>query len=137
MRGSACATAFGLMLAAASAAAAPPQQNYTLQCIGCHRADGSGAPGRVPSLVGQMGRFLRVPGGRAYLVQVPGAAQSTLDDAALAALLGWMLRAFSPGEIPPDFAPYSAEEVARYRAERPADIARRRAELLERIAHLP
>jgi len=137
VRRGACATALGLTLAAASAGAAPPQQDYVLQCMGCHRADGSGAPGRVPSLVGQMGRFLRVPGGRAYLVQVPGAAQSTLDDAALAALLVWMLHAFSPGEIPSDFAPYSAEEVARYRAERPADIARQRAELLERIARLP
>jgi len=137
VRGSACAIAVGLMLAAASAAAAPPQQDYVLQCMGCHRADGSGAPGRVPSLVGQMGRFLRVPGGRAYLVQVPGAAQSTLDDAALAALLDWMLRAFSPGEIPPDFAPYSAAEVARYRAERPADIAKLRAELVARIEASP
>ena len=135
MRGSACA--FGLLLAAASAAAAPPQQDYVLQCMGCHRADGSGALGRVPSLVGQMGRFLRVPGGRAYLVQVPGAAQSTLDDAALAALLDWMLRAFSPGEMPPDFAPYSAGEVARYRAERPADVAKLRAELLARIEAAP
>ena len=131
------ATALVLAFGAAEAAAAPPQQDYVLQCMGCHRADGSGAPGRVPSLVGQMGRFLRVPGGRAYLVQVPGAAQSTLDDAALATLLGWMLRTFSPGEIPPDFAPYSAEEVARYRAVRPADIAKQRAELLERIARLP
>jgi mono/diheme cytochrome c family protein len=126
--------ALAFAFAAGGAAAAPPQQDYVLQCMGCHREDGSGAPGRVPSLVGQMGRFLRVPGGRAYLVQVPGAAQSTLDDAALAALLDWMLRTFSPAEIPPGFTSYRADEVARYRAERPADVAKLRAELLERIA---
>jgi len=129
--------ALGLALGAASAAAAPPEQDYVLQCMGCHRADGSGAPGRVPSLVGQMGRFLRVPGGRAYLVQVPGAAQSTLDDAALAALLDWMLLRFSAAELPPEFAPYRADEVARYRAERPVDIAKLRAELLARIEASP
>ena len=105
--------------------------------MGCHLEDGSGAPGRVPSLVGQMGRFLRVPGGRAYLVQVPGAAQSTLDDAALAALLNWMLRTFSPAELGADFAPYAADEVARYRAVRPTDVSKLRAELLERLAPAP
>jgi hypothetical protein len=129
--------ALGLALCAASAAAAPPEQDYVLQCMGCHRADGSGAPGRVPSLVGQMGRFLRVPGGRAYLVQVPGAAQSTLDDAALAALLDWMLLRFSAAEIPREFVPYRADEVARYRAERSVDIAKLRAELLARIEASP
>jgi len=130
----ALAAALALGLAAPHAVAAPPQQDYVLQCMGCHLEDGSGAPGRVPSLVGQMGRFLGVPGGRAYLVQVPGAAQSPLDDAALAALLNWMLQRFSPGELGADFEPYRAEEVARYRADRPADVGRLRGELLERIA---
>jgi cytochrome c553 len=132
------ALALALALAAARAvSAAPPQQDYILQCMGCHLEDGSGAPGRVPSLVGQMGRFLQVPGGRAYLVQVPGAAQSTLDDAALAALLNWMLQRFSPAELRADFEPYRADEVARYRAERPADVAKLRRELLERIERSP
>jgi len=137
MRERAAALALLLATAAAAASAAPPRQDYVLQCMGCHLEDGSGAPGRVPSLVGQMGRFLRVPGGRAYLVQVPGAAQSTLDDAALATLLNWMLRTFSPGELGPDFAPYVADEVARYRAVRPADVSKLRAKLLERLAQAP
>ena len=83
-----------LALGGASAASAEtPQILYMLQCQGCHLADGTGAPGAVPSLEG-MGRFLSVPGGREYLVRVPGSAQSPLSDLELAEVLNWMLREF-------------------------------------------
>jgi hypothetical protein len=65
------------LLAAAGARGADPRVDYMLQCQGCHLADGSGAPGAVPDLRGSLGRFLGVPGGREYLVRVPGAAQSS------------------------------------------------------------
>ena len=39
-----------------------------------------------------------VPGGREYLMRVPGTSQSELDDAQTAALLNWMVREFSPAE---------------------------------------
>ena len=58
--------------------------NYMLNCQGCHTPDGSGAPGKVPSLKNFMGNFVQVEGGREFLIQVPGAAQSTLSDAELA-----------------------------------------------------
>lgn len=113
------------------AGAAPPQQHWVLHCMGCHRPDGRGAPGRVPSLAG-VARFLRVPEGRAYLVRVPGTAQAPLDDAAVAALLEWMLRRFDPDGIPAGHAPYTAEEVARLRATPLLDAdATRRALLAE------
>jgi hypothetical protein len=88
--------------------------DYALHCRGCHLEHGEGAPPAVPSLVG-VGRLLRAPGGREYLVRVPGVAQSALDDAALAALLDWMLRELGRDGIPADFAPYTPEEVARAR----------------------
>jgi mono/diheme cytochrome c family protein len=117
----------------AAAAAAEPAVDYMLQCQGCHLADGSGAPGSVPSLEG-VARFLRAPGGRAYLVRVPGAAQSPLDDARLAALLNWMLRRFDPDGLLADFQAYDAEEVARVRRPPLTDVEGERTRLLGRIA---
>jgi len=119
--------------AAAPAAAETPRVLYMLHCQGCHLSDGAGRPGEVPSLVGTLGRFLAVPGGRAYLVQVPGSAHSPLSDAELASVLNWMLASFA---IPPDsagFAPYDAEEVARHRANPLVDVAATRAELVRRM----
>ena len=43
-----------------------------------------------------VGRFLRTSRGREYLIRVPGSAQSPLSDAALAALLDWIVVRFDP-----------------------------------------
>jgi mono/diheme cytochrome c family protein len=132
------AIALGAALAAVALVRTPargdPRVDYVLQCRGCHGPDGSGAPGAAPSFRGQLGRFLAVPGGRAYLVRVPGAAQSELDDARTAALLNWLLHEFSPDEIPPDFTPYGADEVARERRNPLIDVQATRRELLQAIA---
>lgn len=123
-----------LVLAAASVArAGTPAVDYALECQGCHRADGTGTPGSVPALAGSVGRFLHVPGGRAFLGRVPGVAQAPLDDAALAAVLNWMLAEFAPGEVPKDFAPYTAEEVGRLRRSPLTNVERVRAELLGQV----
>ena len=121
------------LLAAASARGADPRVDYMLQCQGCHLADGSGSPGAVPDLRGSLARFPGVPGGREYLVRVPGAAQSPLSDARLAALLDWMLREFGPAEAAAGLEPYRAEEVARWRAQPYAEVQTVRRELLRRI----
>ena len=121
------------LLAAATARAADPRVDYMLQCQGCHLADGSGAPGAVPDLRGSLGLFLSVPGGREYLVRVPGAAQSSLSDARLAALLDWMIREFGPAGAAAQLEPYRAEEVARWRADPYAEVQTVRRELLRRI----
>ena len=55
-----------------------------LHCQGCHGPDGSGAPGAVPDFHNQVGKFLLVPGGREYLIRVPGVSQSELNDARVA-----------------------------------------------------
>jgi mono/diheme cytochrome c family protein len=105
-----------------------------LQCQGCHLADGSGSPGAVPDLRGSLGRWLAVPGGREYLVRVPGAAQSPLSDARLAALLDWMIREFDPAAAAAGFEPYRAEEVAGWRAQPYLDVKSVRQELMRRLA---
>jgi len=115
------------------ALAASPAFDYALHCRGCHLEDGSGTPGSVPALAGSVGRFVRVPGGREYLLRVPGVAQSALDDAALAALLNWMLHRFSAAELPPDFVPYTAEEVGRGRRNPLTDVEGARRTLVETI----
>ena len=111
-----------------------PRVNYMLHCMGCHMMDGSGAPGAVPSLRGRMAGFLRVDAGRAYLIQVPGTAQSPLDDAKVAELVNWMLEEFTTSPLPADFQPFSAEEVAGYRADRPVYLDAARAKITAQIA---
>lgn len=69
-----------LVLACRDASAYGPYMNYALHCMGCHTPDGSGTPGRVPAIRDTLLPFAQVPEGRKYLVQVPGSAQSTLND---------------------------------------------------------
>jgi len=107
-----------------------PKVNYTLYCQGCHLADGSGTPGKVPALKNEVGRFLHVDGGREYLVQVPGTSQSPLSDAEIAAVLNWMLKNFSAEQLPVDFVPYTSEEVSRVRPEPLANLSAVRARLM-------
>lgn len=127
----------GLLLAGSLAARAtePRQFDYMLNCQGCHLPDGSGNPQRqVPAFPGQLGKFLGVPGGREYLVQVPGSALSGLSDEALAGVLNWMLATFDAAEVPAGFKPYTGAELSGWRRAVPADVQRVRSELLQRIA---
>ena len=125
-----------LLLAASSGwATEPAEADYMLNCQGCHLPDGSGFPARqVPDLRNQMGRFVSVPGGREFLVQVPGSAQTALNDADLARLLNWMLLRFSAAQLPANFQPYTAAEVGALRKQPLARVSEVRSELLERIA---
>ena len=103
--------AVALSLAANAASAYQPLVNYQLRCMGCHLADGSGQPGRVPSMRRSLVLFSSSTAGRDYVIRVPGVAQSPLSDADTAALLNWMARNLSDLEIPASFADYSAAEV--------------------------
>ena len=118
------------LLVAPAALAGSPAVDYALNCQGCHLDDGSGTPGSVPPLAGRVGRFLGVPGGREFLVRVPGVATSPLDDAALAAVLNWMLERFGPPPLPAKFAPYTAAEVGALRQKPLTNVDRVRAELI-------
>ena len=127
-------TRFLLVCAAALPAHAGPQLDYTLNCMGCHGADGLGAPPEIPRLKDRMGYYLDVDGGRSYLVQVPGARQSALSNDALAGVLNWMLDRFAGASKPAHFEPYAADEVAHLRATPPNDVAAVRRDLERAIA---
>lgn len=92
-------------------------QNWTLNCQGCHRPDGTGSAGTAPSLAGTVAKFLGVPGGREYLGRVPGVATSPLADADLAELMNWMLWRFDKGHLPADFQPFTGAEIGRLRTQ--------------------
>lgn len=99
-------------LHAGPAAAESAVNNYMLECQGCHAIDGRGSNDTVPTLKDHMAKFLLVPGGREFLVRVPGSAQAPLSDAELADTLNWMLRRFGPAAIAERFPLYTADEVA-------------------------
>jgi cytochrome c553 len=90
-------------------------QDFSRQCQGCHGADGMGVRDAVPRLRHFVGLFTRLPDGRDYLMRVPGAVFAPIDDVRLAAVLNWTLATFSRDELAPDFAPFTAAEVARAR----------------------
>lgn len=122
---------FALSCAAANAASGyQPLVNYQLQCMGCHLADGSGAPGRVPSLRRSLVLFSATPQGREYVIRVPGVAQSPLSDADTATLLNWMARNLSDLTLPRGFADYTAAEVHGLRGRPLAAVKAARARLM-------
>ncbi|MES2498839.1 MAG: cytochrome C [Pseudomonadota bacterium] len=106
-----------------------PHVNYMTECQGCHMPDGRGIGGSVPSMKGELYRFLDVKGGRAFLVQVPGSANSKLSDADLAALINWLVPKMG-GPAEGGFKAYTPEEVAAYRAKRMVDVVGTRAALI-------
>ena len=116
--------ALALATASQAAGGGNPRLLYTLHCSGCHLPDGSGAPARgIPSMRGSVGNFLRLPEGRALLVQVPGVMNTPLDDEQVAKLMNWLLRDMAGPSMPPDAPPYTASEVKSLRRTRPADMA--------------
>lgn len=121
-------------LLAGEAAADAAKKNYRLFCMGCHQSDGSGSPENgIPSMRGEVGHFLRVPEGRAYLSQVPGTLNTPLGDAETAELLNWVMANIGRDSVPADFKPYTAADVKTYRATVPQDIPGMRVRLLKQL----
>jgi mono/diheme cytochrome c family protein len=119
--------------AAANAAPDLPQVHYMLHCQGCHLADGSGSPGKVPALRGSVAQYLTIPDGREFIVRVPGVSQAPLDDAELAAVLNWVVGRFGPPDAAGAVPPYTADEVARARRPALTDVTTARSELRRRL----
>ncbi|RDK07892.1 c-type cytochrome [Cupriavidus lacunae] len=104
------------------------QASYMLHCSGCHLPDASGKPAAgIPDMRLTIPQLLRTPAGRAFLVQVPGTSGSALTDAQIAELMNWMLPALTGQR---DVAPYTTQEVTRYRNDRLDDVAAHRAAIL-------
>jgi len=110
-----------------------PAINYKMECQGCHSADGRGQTDVIPTLKDHMAKFLTVPGGREFLVQVPGAAQAPLSDAETADVLNYMLRLFGPKQIAENYAPFTEEEVATLRKTPLTEVKQKRAALVKLI----
>lgn len=124
----ALALGFGVLLADTTARAGPPpvEEDYVLQCSACHGADGHGVAERVPSLE-HTGLLAEQPGGRAYLMRVPGAAQAPISDARLARLLTWVVDRYGGVDLDP---PFDAAEVGRARKHPLRDPAAERRRVL-------
>lgn len=126
-----------LMLASPVLATEPAQFDYMMNCQGCHLPNGEGFPAhQVPAVKDHLGKFLHVEGGRQFLIQVPGSAQSDLSDEKLTSVINWMLTTFSPNELPESFSPYTAEEVGHLRQDPLIDVKGIRAKLITRIERL-
>lgn len=106
------------------------RSQYVVHCAGCHGIDGAGAPeGQVPDMR-QLGQLLRLEGGRAFVVSVPGVMGSGLSDQQVAEVTNWILTTLAKGSAPPDFRPYDAAEVRLARATPLVDVAAARARLM-------
>jgi mono/diheme cytochrome c family protein len=158
--------ALALGTAAPALAQDAGQVLFVEQCGACHQEDGRGVPGIYPPLADRIGRFVALPDGRAYLARVvihglfgPISVedrsysglmppQPDLGDPEVAAILNYVLMELSLEQLPADFAPLSAAEVAGYREpkatfsamrkEREALLAKleRRAEVLPAIPRI-
>jgi mono/diheme cytochrome c family protein len=129
------ALTFSLRLLSGAAAAlivatanSNPKQDYVLYCMGCHGAQAEGVPGKVPPLAHALGRYMRSSAGRNYILRVPGAANSALTDAQLAAVLNWLAETFDGDELAQNSVPlFSIAEVTGLRhSPLPAVLATRR-----------
>jgi mono/diheme cytochrome c family protein len=112
---------------------ASPAQDYMLYCMGCHGAQAQGVPGSVPPLAGTLALFMRTAEGRDYVLRVPGAANSALPDAQLAAVLNWLAATYGASATPPP-APFTVDEVAKVRRTPLADVQARRREVISGLA---
>lgn len=86
-----------------------------IHCMGCHMLDGAGMPPEVPAFDATLGDIVGKPGGRAYLIQVPGASQSPLNDEQLAKVLNWILREYVGSDLPENFQDITGLEVSQFR----------------------
>ncbi len=113
---------------------ASPAQDYMLFCMGCHGTQAQGVPGKVPPLAHALGHYLRSSSGRNFVMRVPGAANSALSDAQLAAVLNWLVSEYSPAERPADFVPFTTEEVAQARHNPLPGVQAARAAVIRELA---
>lgn len=119
-----------LLAGSAVADANRTRQNYLIHCMGCHGEAGLGLEGKVPSFRQTLARISASPQGRDYVLRVPGVTQSTLDDAATAEVLNWVLAEFSTAQAARQVAPFTAAEVARGRGRPLLEVSATRDALL-------
>ena len=109
------------LIGVVGAAGASPAQDYMLYCMGCHGAHA-------------LGRYMRTPGGRNYVLRVPGAANSVLSDAQLTAVLNWLAQQFNSEDLTADVALFSVSEVSAVRHAPLASVLAARREVVRDLA---
>jgi mono/diheme cytochrome c family protein len=124
----------GAAIVATGTALASPGQDYMLYCMGCHGSQAQGVPGKIPPLANALGRYMRSPVGRDYVLRVPGAANSVLSDAQLAAVLNWVAAQFNASELTGNVPWFTTEEVTRSRHTPLADVLNTRREVVRALA---
>lgn len=102
---------------------------YVVHCSGCHGMDGAGSKaGNVPDMR-HLGNFLRLDGGRAFVISVPGVMGSGLSDQQVADVTNWLLATMAKDSVPEGHQPYDAAEAQRARAVPLVDVAAARSQL--------
>ena len=124
-------TAASMLMATAHASAA---QDYMLYCMGCHGSRAEGVPGKVPPLAHVLRLYMRTPAGRNYVLRVPGAANSVLSDAQLAAVLNWLVLSFDSDELSSTVPLFSPSEVTGARHLPLAAVLETRREVIRNLA---
>ncbi|MEZ4588006.1 MAG: hypothetical protein R2909_16635 [Gemmatimonadales bacterium] len=104
--------------------------NYLLHCMGCHGENGEGLEGHVPNMRTDLARLVTSPGGRAYVLRVPGVTQSTLEPEALAEVLNYTVREFAGKAVARKVEPFTAADVIAARARPLLEITETRAGLV-------
>lgn len=125
---------------------------YQARCAVCHGSQGQGTPGLYPPLAGTLGRLLALEEARAYIAWVvryglsgfirssggvyngvmpahPGLSAEELTD-----LLNFLVT-LSSKQLPPNFRPFSLEEVRQYQAQpkTPGELRKLREAILEKL----
>jgi mono/diheme cytochrome c family protein len=113
---------------------ASPAQDYMLYCMGCHGAQAEGVPGKVPPLAHALGRYMRTPAGRNYVLRVPGAANSVLSDEQLAAVLNWLAQSFDADALSSSVPLFTPAEVTGVRHSPLASVLAARREVVRDLA---
>jgi len=138
-----------LLMVAASGPlqAADGAKLYEAHCMACHQPDGNGAEGLAPPVAGVLAKRAQSTNGREYLAQVlvsgmigkitsrgikyDGAMPaSTLSDAELAAVMGYVLTTFNMVSQP---MPTELFAAARARALTPSAVRQQRARVLAEV----
>jgi hypothetical protein len=113
---------------------ASPAQDYMLYCMGCHGSQAEGVPGKVPPLAHALGRYMRTPAGRNYVLRVPGAANSALSDDQLAAVLNWVAQSFDADALSSSVPLFTPAEVTGVRHSPLASVLAARREVVRDLA---
>ena len=153
VRLSAIVAVIGMLVIGLGSANAATDAVFVSNCGVCHQPNAHGVPGVYPPLADQVGKYVHLKEGRAYLIKVlsfgmTGKFEShgstydgympswpQLSDKQIAEALNEVLTNFNAKLLPKNFTPITADQVAKYRAKRlsPGQVFKTRQELMEAL----